>query len=197
MRRIRKKFKRPKTPWSLASIKEDTELMKEYGLRRKHELLVSREILRGFRRRARDLIAVKDAEKERLLLGKLIKLGMLADGNGLDDVLALNVRNVLDRRLQTIVFRKDMAKSAKQARQIITHDHVSIAGKRTAYPSYLVSAEEEKKVSWSHTSKLKGGLKAPPTAKPKADRTAKEENLNAGEEKTEEGKSEGKKAPEG
>ncbi len=167
MRRIRKKFKRPKTAWSLADIKEDKDLTREYGLRRKRELLVAREILRGFRRRARNLIGAKNPEEERRLLDKLEKLGLLIEGKELDDVLALNVNKILDRRLQTIVFKRGMTASMKQARQLITHGHIAIDGRRTSFPSYFVPVEEEGKVSWYPSSKVKGGVKQPPTVKPK------------------------------
>jgi small subunit ribosomal protein S4 len=182
MRRIRKKFKRPKTAWSLVNIKEDRDLIREYGLRRKHELLVAREILRGFRQRARNLIGTKNPEEEQKLLDKLEKLGLLREDKELDDVLALNVNKILDRRLQTIVFKKGMAASMKQARQLITHGHITINGRRMTFPSCLVPVEKEGKISWHASSKVRGGVKKPPTIKPKPyAKPAREEGENAGE----------------
>ena len=86
-------------------------------------------------------------------LNKLVNLGLLQKGQGLDDALALTVENILDRRLQTIVFRKGAAKTPRQARQFITHGHLSIEGRRMVYPSYMVPAEEEAKIN------IKGGKK--------------------------------------
>lgn len=147
MRRIAKKYKRPKRPWDSALIKEEKKLMRDYGLKRKRELWRSREILREFRGRARELIALKDPEKEKVLIEKLVKLGMLPKGSGLDNVLALNVTNVLDRRLQTIVFRKRMASTILDSRQMITHGRVHVEGRRTKFPAYLVPAELEGGIS--------------------------------------------------
>ncbi|UCD07580.1 MAG: 30S ribosomal protein S4 [Candidatus Aenigmatarchaeota archaeon] len=146
MRRIRKTFKRPKKAWDLARIKEEKILLSNYGLRKKRELWKAEEILRGFRRRARDLIASEDEGQERILLGKLSKFGLLSKGMDLDDVLALTVNDVLERRLQTVIFRKGLVKSIDQARQMIVHGHVSVDGKRVVFPSYLVPLEEEKGV---------------------------------------------------
>jgi small subunit ribosomal protein S4 len=145
MRKIRKKFKRPRVSWDSDSIKENKAIAAEYGLRRRKEILISHEILRGFRQRARQLIAEKDEEKEKTLMKKLARIGLLVgDGKELDDVLALTVRNVLDRRLQTLVFRNGAATSPPHARQLIVHGHVKIDGRKVKFPSYLVPVDEEK-----------------------------------------------------
>jgi ribosomal protein S4 len=78
MRRIRKKFKRPKKPWDSKRISDEKTLMKTYGLRTKRELWRTQEILRQFRRRARDLIAVEYPERQKVLIDRLVKLGMLS-----------------------------------------------------------------------------------------------------------------------
>jgi small subunit ribosomal protein S4 len=152
MRKIRKKFKRPKVSWDSDSIKENKAIAAEYGLRRRKEILISHEILRGFRQRARQLIAEKDEEKEKVLMKKLARIGLLVgSGKELDDVLALTVRNVLDRRLQTVVFRKGVATSLLNARQMIVHGHVKIGGRKVNIPSYLVPVEEEKMIEIAGT----------------------------------------------
>jgi small subunit ribosomal protein S4 len=147
MRRIRKTFKRPKKAWDLARIKDDKILLNKYGLRRKRELWKGEEILRNFRGRARELIASEDKEKEKVLLSKLSKFGMLTKGTSLDDVLALTVNDVFERRLQTVILRRGLADSIKHSRQKIVHGHVSVDGRRVIFPSYLVPVEEEKKIS--------------------------------------------------
>jgi small subunit ribosomal protein S4 len=148
MRRIRKKFKKPRSPWSITKIRDERKLLNEYGLRRKKEMLIAQEVLRNYRQRARELIAEKDKEKERILIEKMAKIGLLSKKEStLDDVLALNIIAILDRRLQTLVFRKGIAKTPLQARQLIVHGHISVAGRRTMFPSYIVPVEEERKIS--------------------------------------------------
>jgi small subunit ribosomal protein S4 len=148
MRRIRKKFKKPKVPWNKNKIKEDRVLLKEYGLRRKKEMLKARQMLRDYRKKAGQLIAIQDKEKEKVLIEKMVRLGFLPSKEStLDDVLALTINDVLNRRLQTIVLRRGIAKTPLQARQMIVHGHVSVAGKKTKFPSYIVAVEEEKKIA--------------------------------------------------
>lgn len=130
-------------------LKEGKELLAKYGLRRKKEMWIAKEIVRSFRQRARKMIAMKDPEEERRLLEKLTSLGLLEKGAALDNVLGLTVEDVLSRRLQTVVARKGMAKTMHQARQSIVHGHVAIEGRRISFPSYLVAVEEEGKITSS------------------------------------------------
>ena len=154
MRKIRKEFKRPKKPWDSKRIGDEKKLMQSYGLRNKRELWRSEEVLRQFRRRARELIAVENPEKQKVLMDKLVKLGMLSKEAGLDDVLALEITSLLERRLQTIIHKKRLGSTPFHSRQLITHGHVYIGGKRTKFPSYLVESEEEGKIT---LKALKGG----------------------------------------
>jgi small subunit ribosomal protein S4 len=147
MRRIRNKYKRPRRPWDKTQIKESKKLMEDYGLRRQKEIWIAQNILRGFRERARTLAATKNKEEEKILIDRLAKLGLLKKESGLDDVLALTLKDVLNRRLQTIVLRKGIAKTMKQSRQMIVHGHVFIESRKTTFPSYLVTSEDEGKIT--------------------------------------------------
>lgn len=186
MRRFRKRFKRPKSPFDTEQINEGKEIKKKFGLRRKKEMWIAQEVLRQYRQRARNLIAVSDPEGEKVLLDKLVKIGLLAKGsNQLDDVLGLTLENLLERRLQTVLFRKELTKTVSQARQAIVHGHVTLDGKRMVFPSYTVKSEEESKLQCSFKppepqAKHKGVVKKPPEAA--AEETAKEEKETPGKE---------------
>jgi small subunit ribosomal protein S4 len=148
MKRFRKKYKKPRRPWDKALLEEERKIMVEFGLRRKKELWRAKEELRKYRRLARDLNARRDKEKEKVLIQKLYRLGLLPSASAtLDDVLSLTVKDLLNRRLQTIVYKKGLANTIKQARQFIVHGHVKINGRRIVYPSYLVSRDEEDKIT--------------------------------------------------
>jgi small subunit ribosomal protein S4 len=148
MKRFRKKYKKPRKPWDKALLEEERKIMVEFGLRRKKELWRAREELRKYRRLARDLNARRDKEKEKVLIQKLYRLGLLPSASAtLDDVLSLTVKDLLNRRLQTIVYKKGLANTIKQARQFIVHGHVRINGRKIVYPSYLVSRDEEDKIT--------------------------------------------------
>jgi len=146
MRNIRRKYSRPKAHWDSVRIAEERNLLREYGLRVKRELWQAEAILRNFRQRARNLIAVENKAEEKELIDKLAKLGILKEGSNLDGVLALNVEDILSRRLQTVVFRKGIAKSPLQARQFIVHGHVFIGDKKASFPSHLIASKEENTV---------------------------------------------------
>ncbi len=146
MRRLKRKYKRPKRPWDTKRIEEEKQLMSKFGLRRKKEIWRAEEILRNFRRRARSLIAKKDENEIKILTDKLIQLGLLQKGCGLEDILSLTVSDILNRRLQTIVHKKGLAKTIKEARQKIVHGHIYVNGRKNIFPSYLVPIDKENKI---------------------------------------------------
>ena len=91
---------------------------------------------------------------ENELLTRLKKLGILQETAVLDNVLDLTIEDILERRLQTIVFRKGLARTIFQSRQLITHGHVTIDSRRVTIPGYIVPKEEEPKVIYSPESAI-------------------------------------------
>jgi small subunit ribosomal protein S4 len=79
-------------------------------------------------------------------LNFLNRLGLAREGTTLDDILNLKVEDLLERRLQTIVMKKIGTSSPYQARQIVSHGHVSIGNRKVNIPGYLVKAEEEHQI---------------------------------------------------
>jgi len=154
MRKIKKKFKKPRRPWDKERMEKERVLIKTYGLKRKREIWKAESILRSLRRRARDLAAKKDKVQEKILLEKLYKMGLLGKDASLDDVLGLTVENILERRLQTLVFRKNLANKLKHARQLITHGHIEVDGRRIIYPGFLLPRHLENKISIFEISKI-------------------------------------------
>lgn len=151
----RRKYERPKRPYDRERIERERKLLQDYGLRRKKEIWTAESILRDFRRRARELQAKKDEKKEKELLEKLNKLGIRC--STLDDVLSITLKDVLARRLQTIVQKKDLASSVKHARQLITHGHILVNGRKVKWPSYIVPAELENSIGTDLKTNLKKG----------------------------------------
>jgi small subunit ribosomal protein S4 len=91
---------------------------------------------------------------EEELLARLKKLGILEETAVLDDVLDLAIEDILERRLHTIVFRRGLAKTVYQARQLITHGHIAIGDRRVTVPSYLVAKSEENEINYVSSSAL-------------------------------------------
>ncbi|MBA3063963.1 30S ribosomal protein S4 [Candidatus Woesearchaeota archaeon] len=153
----RKKYSTVLHPWQKARIEEEAILLREYGLKNKTEIYKMRSILKGFADQAKNLITskTKQAEKERIaLLNKLSNLGFITKTGNVDDVLDLSINDILDRRLQTLVYKKAMARSIGQARQFIVHEHIVLGNKIITVPSYLVPVEEENLISFIANSKL-------------------------------------------
>ena len=51
-----------------------------------------------------------------------------------------NLMIILESRLDNVVFRLGLARTRKEARQIVGHKHVLVNGKQVKVPSYLVKA---------------------------------------------------------
>ena len=51
-----------------------------------------------------------------------------------------NLRVMLERRLDSVIFRMNFARTRREARQIVGHKHVLVNGKVVSIPSYLVKA---------------------------------------------------------
>lgn len=151
----RKKFDTPRFRWRKDVLQEELKLLGTYGLRNKHELWRHKTTLSKARGIARSLIsksAEERAKMENELLATLKKKGILQETAVLDNVLDLTIEDILERRLQTIVFRKGLARTAFQARQLITHGHISIDNRRVTIPGYIVPKEEEAKIVYSAES---------------------------------------------
>jgi len=54
-----------------------------------------------------------------------------------------NLLSLLERRLDNIIFRSGFAASRAEARQLITHGHFLVNGRKTDIPSFLVKEGDE------------------------------------------------------
>jgi small subunit ribosomal protein S4 len=142
---------KPKKIWNKQLLLEELQLVGEYGLRNKKELWLARAHLKRITRRARSLLSMTAEERAPLEMPfkeRLYKMGFIEDPNvPLDRILSLDVRAVLERRLQTMVYRMGLAKSIHHARQLIVHGHVLVAGRRMTSPGFLVPRELGDKIS--------------------------------------------------
>lgn len=182
-KKLRKKYSTPRHPWMKANIEVEKKVTKEYGLVKKKEIQIASSFLTKYKDIAKKLIATRvkpQAQKEKSqVLAKLQRLGLLPAGAELDQILGLELKDVLERRLQSIVFRKGLARSMKQSRQHIVHRHVRVSGQEISSPSYLVSLEEEGTISFKENSSL-ADLEHPervPLQKAKEAAKEKKENL--------------------
>ncbi len=156
MRRIKKKWLSPSHPWQKHRIISERKLIVEYGLKNHREIWRTKWILKRIRDYARKLIAIRDTEEGKKLiekfLNRLYRYGLVEKDSKLEDVLDLTIRDLLERRLQTIVYKKGLARTIKQARQLIVHRHIVVGDKVVSAPSYFVKRGEEDLIRYKDPS---------------------------------------------
>lgn len=144
MKRKHKIYSRPKRPFDKKRIEEEGAIKEQYGLKNKREIWKAEARIKLLRERAKKMVYAKEDERKNFI-EKLNKTGIKVDSIG--DVLSLTKEDYLKRRLQTVVFKKGIAKTVKEARQFITHKKILVDGKAVSVPSYIVSVEMEKKIT--------------------------------------------------
>ncbi len=155
IRKPKKKYESPGHPWQKTRLAEELNFVGEYALRNKRELWRHRASLARFRGIARDVLAMpfdRRGLQETQLLGRLQRLSLLKEHSTLDDVLNLTIRDVLERRLQTQVFRQGLAKSLHHARQLVTHRHIMLDNHRVSSPGMLLQKGQEQSLEYSTAS---------------------------------------------
>jgi small subunit ribosomal protein S4 len=154
----RKNYDPPSHPWRGERIKEEKELVIKYGLKNKTEVYKAYSYLRNLRSQARTLQArnrtgdAQAAKESDLLLKRCIRLGFLADGSSLQDILGLTVDTIFSRRLQTLVYNKGLSQTPFQARQMISHGHVQLNSRKVTVPGVLVGRNEERSIEYTMRS---------------------------------------------
>jgi len=144
MKRKHKTYSRPKRPFDKIRFEEEAQIKEEFGLKNKREIWKADSKVKSIREKAKRLISAKP-EEQRALFNKLKELGL--NVNSIPDVLSLDKKDYLQRRLQTILVKKKLAKTPKGARQLIVHRKVLIGGSAVDSPSYVVPVSMEEKIS--------------------------------------------------
>ncbi|OYT62649.1 30S ribosomal protein S4 [Methanosarcinales archaeon ex4572_44] len=152
----RKSYETPKHPWEASRMAGEVDLMKTYGLRNKREVWKAHSMLKKYRQTAMRLLAetakgeISDHVKGEAdsMLKRLKKYVMLKEDGTLDDVMALEMTTILDRRLQSQVHKQGFARTKKQARQFIVHGHIAVGGRKIDVPGYMLTKEEEIQIDY-------------------------------------------------
>jgi len=127
-----------------ARIAAEGDIVKKFGLKNKKEIWKTAARVSELRNRAKKLIPKSEEEKEEFfqrLQAQGLKVSAIAE------VLGLTTEDLLNRRLQTIVFKKGLATTALGARQLITHKNILVDGRIVNIPSFMVDENVEKKIS--------------------------------------------------
>jgi len=159
MWRQKKKRSGPKHPWRAERIEEEHGLGKAYGIRRMREIWRMKAILRNWHRQAKEITSMRAGPKRdevlKILLERLQRYGIVGAEADADDILSITLKDVMDKRLETAVFKKGLALTALQARQFIVHGKIMVNGKKLNSPSYLMKVGEDASYVPSFKPKLK------------------------------------------
>jgi len=142
IKKKRRAYSKPRQLFDRTRMDQENIMTRKYGLKNKKEIWKAKSLVSKFRRRAKILIS-KDIEQQQFF-DKLNKLGLKV--TNISDILALTESDLLDRRLQTFVNKKDLSNTPKQARQLITHKHVVVDGNLVNIPSFWVTLDLENKI---------------------------------------------------
>lgn len=144
-KRLRKKYQTPKHPWQASRINEERILTQQYGVKNKKEIWRASSKVRNWRQQARKITEMEGeiAEKaKKVLLKKLKKLGIIDEKSDLENVLDLKIDNLLERRLQTQLYKKGLASTVKESRQFVSHGKVTVNNRIITSPSYIVTSSD-------------------------------------------------------
>ena len=156
-RKLKKKYKTPIKPFDKARSTEEMAVLGKYGLRNHKEIWRHQSQLRKYRKLARQARSLSErASKIQLqqFQNALGKLGIVKSDASFDDILSIKLDDFMERRIQTLVYKKGLAASIYQARQMIVHRHIAVNNKIITSPSHLVKIANEESMGFAPNSSL-------------------------------------------
>ncbi|MGI6534914.1 MAG: 30S ribosomal protein S4 [Eggerthellaceae bacterium] len=83
---------------------------------------------------------LREKQKAKFIYGVLEKQfrGYFKKAKSMPGVTGDNLMQILESRLDNVVFRLGFARTRKEARQTVSHGHITVNGKRVDIPSYRV-----------------------------------------------------------
>ena len=152
-------FNTPRRPFEKERIDQEIEMCGKYGLRCKREVWRVQLTLARLRKRTRELLTLEKTDSRRIfegraLLNKMFKYGLLDEEkeNELDFVLGLTLKQLMNRRLQSIVLKEKLAGSIHQSRTHIKHGHIAVNSQMVNVPSFMVTVDNETKIEYHFSS---------------------------------------------
>ncbi len=83
---------------------------------------------------------LREKQKVKFIYGVLEKQfrGYYKKAKAMPGITGENLMRILESRLDSVIFRLGFARTRKEARQIVTHGHINVNGRRVNIPSYRV-----------------------------------------------------------
>ena len=103
-----------------------------------------RKNLRGQRKVSEYGLQLREKQKAKFIYGVQEKpfRNMFEKAEKMPGLVGTNLMQLLEMRLDNIVFRLGFARTRREARQIVSHKHITVNGKVVNIPSYKVSPED-------------------------------------------------------
>lgn len=97
---------------------------------------------RQFKKKSEYAMQLAEKQKAKFIYGVLEKQfrGYYEKTKKMEGIAGANLLILLERRLDNVVYRLGLAHTRRQARQLVTHGHIAVNGKRLDIPSALVKA---------------------------------------------------------
>ena len=98
-------------------------------------------------------VRLKEKQKARYMYGVLERQfrRMFADASRAPGMTGETLAQLLERRLDNVVYRLGFGDSRNQARQLVLHGHIAVNGRRVNIPSFIVKPGDV--VSWTAKSR--------------------------------------------
>ena len=102
----------------------------------------NRQLKRANRKMSEYGLQLREKQKAKFIYGVLEKpfRNYYAKAKQMEVMTGENLMRILESRLDNVIFRMGLARTRKEARQIVDHKHVLVNGKQVNIPSYLVKA---------------------------------------------------------
>ena len=102
----------------------------------------NRQLKRANRKMSEYGLQLREKQKAKFIYGVLEKpfRNYYAKAEQMEGMTGENLMRILESRLDNVIFRMGLARTRKEARQIVDHKHVLVNGKQVNIPSYLVKA---------------------------------------------------------
>ena len=102
----------------------------------------NRQLKRANRKMSEYGLQLREKQKAKFIYGVLEKpfRNYYAKAKQMEGMTGENMMRILESRLDNVIFRMGLARTRKEARQIVDHKHVLVNGKQVNIPSYLVKA---------------------------------------------------------
>lgn len=114
----------------------------------------NRQLKRSNRKMSEYGLQLREKQKAKFIYGVLEKpfRNYFEKAQRMSGMTGENLMRLLESRLDNVVFRLGLARTRREARQIVDHKHVLVNGKQVNIPSYLIKAGDVIEIKEKHKS---------------------------------------------